>query len=430
MEKSVKKKARWFRLDNAALIFPASLRKKWSNAYRISVTFTENIDIEALYRAIAAVKPRFPSVFVRLRHGVFWYYLQEIDHLPVPERDIDQPLRGMTKKDIRKCAIRILHYKNRLAVEFFHAVTDGTGGMIFTKNLAAAYLKERYGIDIPAEEGIKVLNEPVPEEELEDSFSKAAGAVSLPRDSRNVYHLKGVLEEDHFLHVTRGEVEAKALLKEAKQRGVTATAYVTAFLLKSLLEIQDEKVKNPKKRKPVKVQIPVNLRQLYDSVTMRNFVAVVNVGVDPRMGEYDLEELIQIVYHQMQLGITPKNMSGIFTQNVRDAENPFMKVVPLFLKNVIMRIVFDIVGETVSTTCISNLGDVKLPEVIKPYVTAVEFVLGPQSSAPYNVSMTGYGGKMIINIVRNTKEPVLEKTFFRKLVQAGLHVSIASNQRQ
>ena len=107
-----------------------------------------------------------------------------------------------------------------------------------------------------------------------------------------------------------------------------------------------------------------------------------------------------------------------------------MKVVPLFLKNVIMRIVFDIVGETVSTTCISNLGDVKLPEVIKPYVTAVEFVLGPQSSAPYNVSMTGYGGKMIINIVRNTKEPVLEKTFFRKLVQAGLHVSIASNQRQ
>lgn len=424
------KKPLWFRLDNAALIFPASLRKHWSNAYRISFTFKDPVELSALKEAIQAVRPRFPSVFVRLRRSFFWFYLQEIDGVVEPQMDIYQPLRGMKKQDIKKCAIRILYYKNRIAVEFFHAVTDGTGGMMFAKTLAAAYVKARYGVVVPAEYDIKDVTEPVPEEELVDSFTEAAGEVSLPRDPGNVFHLRGDLEADRFLHVTRGEIPAEALITKAKEHQVTVTAYVTAFLLKSLLEIQASRVKRLKKQKPVKVQIPVNLRQLYGSKTMRNFVAVLNVGVDPKMGDYSLEELIQIVHHQMKLGITPKHMSGIFTPNVRSAQNPFLKVVPLFLKNVIMRIVFDTVGESVATTCLSNLGEVRLPEEMKPYVTAVDFVLGPQSTAPYNVSMTGYGGKIIINIVRNTRKAELERVFFTKLVKEGLHVAIQSNAKE
>ena len=60
---------RWMRLDNAALIFPASLRRHWSNAYRISFNFTDQVDPALLQQALDAVAPRFPSVVVRLRRS-------------------------------------------------------------------------------------------------------------------------------------------------------------------------------------------------------------------------------------------------------------------------------------------------------------------------------------------------------------------------
>ena len=44
-------KKQWFRLDNAALIFPAIIRRNWNNVFRLSVTLRDPVDPEALNRA-------------------------------------------------------------------------------------------------------------------------------------------------------------------------------------------------------------------------------------------------------------------------------------------------------------------------------------------------------------------------------------------
>ena len=71
---------KWYRLDTAALIFPAITRRDWSNAFRVSATLTEEVDPEILQRAANSLRSRFPSFFVTLRKGFFWYYLEESDH--------------------------------------------------------------------------------------------------------------------------------------------------------------------------------------------------------------------------------------------------------------------------------------------------------------------------------------------------------------
>lgn len=422
-----KRDLRWMRLDNAALIFPAALRRHWSNAYRISFSFTDPVDPALLQRALDAVAPRFPSVIVRLRRSAFWYYLEELPQPPAVQADASRPLRGMTMADVRRCAIRVLYYRSRMAVEYFHSVTDGTGAMVFAKTLAAAYVRLRYGAAVPATCGVKDLSEPPRESELVDSFREHAGPVSAPRDDRNVYRLRGTPEPDRFLHVTLGILDSEELHARAKAAGVTVTAWLCALLIRSVLRVQAAEQPRRSLQKPVRVQIPVNLRRLFGGETMRNFVAVANIGVDPRLGDYEFEELVQIVHHQMQLAITPKNMAAIFTPNVRDERNPFLKVVPLGLKNLVMRMVFDSVGENVSTLSLSNLGRVELPEAMAPYVERVEFVLGPQASSPYNASCTSWRGKTYFNIVRNSVEPALEREFFTALVKMGLHVKIETN---
>ncbi len=442
-----KKAPRWMRLDNAGLIFPASLRKTWSNAFRISVTMKDPIDPDILQTAVDHTAVRFPGICARLRRSLFWFYLEETTP-PTVHEDSYQPLIGMRWSDIRKCAIRVLYYRDRLAVEFFHSVTDGTGGMIFTKNLAAEYICLRYGETIPLEDGLKDLKEPVPDEELVDSFQEHAGPVAAPRDDLNVFHLTGETETDRFLHLTCGILDAQALRAKAKEKGVSITAYLTAILLKCILDIQYERlriepsedglekgmtfseIRRRRKMKPVKVQIPVNLRQLYGGSTMRNFVAVFNVGVDPRMGDYTLDELCSIVHHQMQLNITAKNMRAIFTPNVNSEQNLILKVVPLPIKTLIMRIVFDTVGESVSTICFSNLGQIRLPKEAAQHISRVEFILGSQARAPYNISLPSWDGKSYVEIVRNSAEPELERRVFRTLVKEGFHVKIENNDRK
>ncbi len=64
---------RWMRLDNAAKIFPAAMRKNWNNAYRISFSFRDPIDPEKLQEAVNVVVLRFPSVYVHLGHSMFWH---------------------------------------------------------------------------------------------------------------------------------------------------------------------------------------------------------------------------------------------------------------------------------------------------------------------------------------------------------------------
>lgn len=418
---------RWMRLDNAALIFPAALRRRWSNAYRISFTFTDPVDPALLQQALGRVAPRFPSVIVRLRRSAFWYYLEELPKPPAVQPDASRPLRGMRMNEVRRCAIRVLYYRSRMAVEYFHAVTDGSGALVFAKTLAAEYVRLRYGAAVPAGRGVKDLDEPPRESELSDSFRENIVPVAAPRDSLGVYRLKGRPEPDGFLHVTLGVLDSAELRERAKAAGVTVTAWLCAALLEAIMAVQDAERPQRRKQKPVKVQIPVDLRRLYGGETMRNFVAVANIGVDPRLGDYSFEELLQLVHHQMRLTITPKNMAAIFTQNVRDEMNPLMKAVPLTLKNIIMRLVFDRVGENVSCLTLSNLGEVELPEEMAPFVERVEFVLGPQASSPYNASCTSWRGKTYFNIVRNSLEPKLERAFFAGLVRKGLHVSVESN---
>ena len=166
--------ADWFRLDNAALIFPVVRRRDWSNAFRVSSTLSEDVDPEVLQQAVNALMPRFPSIYVSLHKGFFWYYLQKLKKPPVIRQDKASPLIHMTKKELRRCCFRVLYYRNRLSVEIFHSLTDGTGGLSFLKTLTAEYIALKYGVEIPAGCGVLDVRDKPTASELEDSFVRSA----------------------------------------------------------------------------------------------------------------------------------------------------------------------------------------------------------------------------------------------------------------
>ncbi len=420
---------RWMRLDNAAKIYPAAKRRNWNNFFRISATLTEAIDTGVLASALDVTARRFPSIAVRLRRGVFWYYLEEIPKTPSIQPEKSCPLAHAPFHDVRQCAFRVLVYKNRVAVEFFHALTDGTGALVFVKTLLAEYLSEKYGLSVPAEKGVLGrLEEPSPEE-LEDSFARYAGDVTASRAESTAYHLSGTPERDGYKNLVTMMIPAEKLRACAKEHRVSVTELLCAAMMQAIGELQAEKVPNVRHRKPVKVLIPVNLRNLFPSRSLRNFASYITPEIDPRMGDCSFSELCSLVHHKMGLENNRRTMRAKFAANVASERSPILRVMPLFIKNIAMKAVFDAVGECKSCLCLSNLGRVELPEVMVPYVQRMDFIIGVQARAPHDCGVVTWGDTVYINCIRSIQEPELEYRFYRVLHRLGLPVKVESNQR-
>ena len=428
MAHSKPKLLHWVRLDNAAKIYPAARRRNWSNVYRQSVTLTEEVDVHVLQSALDATVERFPTIAARLRRGLFWYYLQQIESAPRIREEQSYPLTFMNRQEIRQCAFRVIAYRNRIAVELFHSLTDGTGALIFLKSLTAEYLEQKYGITVPAEDGVLDRREKPRPEELEDSFPKYAGPVPASRKDTPAWRVSGVPREDGFLHLTCFRLPLVQTLELAHRHQATLTVFLSAVLMKALLNLQNEKNPYVMSQKPIKLQIPLNLRKLFPSSTLRNFSMYTVPEADPRLGEYTLEELCRIIQHKMGAEITQKHMSSVIATNVNDEQNPLVRLIPLPIKNLVMKIIFDTVGEKMACLSLSNLGAVKLPEVMRPYVKRMDFILGVQASAPYNCGMLSYGDTVYLNFIRNTYEAELERHFFAVLQELKLPVTVESNQ--
>ena len=418
---------RWVRLDNAAKIYPAARRRNWSNVFRQSVTLNEAVDADVLRSALEVTVPRFPSIAARLRRGAFWYYLQEVEHAPDLTEEQSCPLAFMSKDEIRRCAFRVIVHRERVAVEFFHALTDGTGALIFLKSLTAEYLEQRYGISVPAERGVLDRREPPREEELEDSFLRYAGPVPASRRDTDAWRMGGEPQPGGFLNLTCFHLPAEDTLALAHRYGATLTVFLGAVLMQALIRLQREKVASPRRRKGIKLLIPVNLRRLFPSETLRNFSMYIIPELDPRLGEYDLEEICRVIRHKMGLEVTQKHMSRMIATNVNDERSPIIRLIPLPIKNMVMKAVFDTVGERKSCLSLSNLGSVEIPECMKPYVRRFDFILGVQAAAPYNCGMLSYGDTVYVNFIRNIREPELERHFFAVLRELGLPVTVESN---
>ncbi len=425
---SKENKLRWVGLDNAAKIYPAALSKKWSNVYRVSATMSESVNIAILQTALDITARRFPAINARLRRGMFWYYLEQIPHAPQIKTEKEHPLTPMPILEIQKCAYRVIVHERRIAVEIFHALTDGTGAMIFLKTLLAEYLTQRYGLVIPAENGVLGrLDEPKPEE-LEDSFLKYAGKVAASRKEATAYHLGGEVEPNRYLHLVCMKLPVKDVLAMAHKYNATLTEFLAAVMIRALLNLQRERVPLPARRRPIKVLIPINLRSIFPSKTLRNFALYTTPEVDPKLGEYSFEQIVAAVHHRIGLDATPQIMASRIATNVNSERSIFVKVLPLAIKNVVMKTIFDLVGECKSCLSLSNLGAVRLPDVMEPYIDRFDVILGPQAKAPSNLGIVSYRDTLYLNFIRNVRPSDLEMHFYRVLREFNLIPEVESNQ--
>jgi NRPS condensation-like uncharacterized protein len=417
------------RLDNAAKIYPAARKRNWTALFRMSATLTEAVDPTILQQAVNRVTARFPSFSVSLRHGLFWYYLEHIDGAPQVIEDACCPCLTLRPEDNNGFLFRITCYRQRVAAEFFHVLTDGSGGLCFLKTLVAEYLALKYGAEIPRGGDILDCGDVPSPDEYEDSFLTHAGGPTMSRSEKRAYTIRGVPEQDGFINITCGEVPVDAILPRAREKGVTVTQYLASVLIMAIDCVQRRANHFESRLRPVKICVPVNLRSMFKSSTLRNFSSYVNPGIEPHMGEYDFDEVLLSVFHFMGAEITEKKLRAKFTTNVKSEENLILRIMPLFIKSPVMKYVFIKTGDKQTSSSISNIGAVRLPGEMRGYIERMEFILGPLIINPVCCAALSYGETLYLNFTRTINDPKIEREFFTRLIRLGIPVKISSNLR-
>ncbi|MCM1262127.1 MAG: alcohol acetyltransferase [Butyrivibrio sp.] len=424
---SKNRKEIWYKLDLSAIVYPTLQRRDFSSVYRLSVVLKEEINPLILQQALDITLPRFPTYKVAIRKGLFWRYL-EPNNRPGPfvMQDIKNPCMPMPFKANNRYLLRVYYYGRRISLEAHHALGDGTGGMCVLQTLTAVYLKLLGHPVTPSGFVLDIGETPHPEE-LEDAYMRYANAkVRPPRPGEKTYRVRGTKEPFYTLNIIDGIMSVNEVRSVASKYNATITEYFNAVLLYALLQKQE--YDRPFRTRPVKIAMPVNLRRFFPSRTLRNFITMIYPSIDPRLGDYSFEEIVNHVRNYMNYYINEKFLCGDITTNAATQRNPVIRIVPLFIKDFVVRTFYTKVQDKNSSAGLTNMGALKVPDEMKPFIDRFDIYMGQPFSSRTNCAIISFEDILTINFASSIAESDVERCFFQKLVKDGIHVIIESNR--
>lgn len=416
----------WLRLDNAAKLFPAVQDKNLTSVFRITAILKQPVRIRELMEALHFVELRFPYFKLKLKTGFFWYYLEHSDQPIKIDPDFSLPCRSFGKDELM---LRVLVKGNRMSVEFSHIITDGAGAFEFLKALLISYFNK---CQLPGASGLQheEFNHQIHGDELEDAYNRYFKKINSPKiQLPKAFHLPFSLKKGIGFDVLSAVMPLRIASEKAKAQGVSLTVYLIAVYIFSLQEIHQQlsPYKKRRSKKSIRVQVPLNLRRIFPSVTMRNFSLFVLTGIDLRLGHYTFEEIIKVVYHQMQLETDKKLINKIISRNVGGEKNPMVRSMPLFLKSIMLSRLYR-EGANQYSGVFSNYGKAELPSPVGEQIEHFLFVPPPPNKkAKINCGAVGFMDDIILSFGSVTESRELEKRFLTFLVREGIPVRIINH---
>lgn len=413
---------KWYKLDNAALMYPLVARRESASVFRLAVQLTQEVDPVVLQYAVNDVFPRFPTICGCLKRGFFWPFIDRPNVPIIVKKQTKIPGRPI-KLDGKRSQIRVNYFGNQISVEFFHSATDGNGGLLFLNTLLRCYFN-RLGIDCERVNCYDYRDEPSLAE-MRDNFANIAVRKNPPPLPPIVKTkiINGKYLKNKKYYTVRGICSSKQLREVARSYDATVTEFLGAIQLLALDNLA--KATNTRDERPIRTLIPVNLRRLYNVETVRNFSSYIFYQYN---GQTDIREIISDIKKQTAEQMTDDYFRGMVSYNYNSGTNPALKVVPLAIKQLVVSAIVKGRGDgIVNSSTLSNLGVVQAPKEFADYVARYEFMLGRPVRKTNNMTVATYNDVCVISITNRFIEKDCERYFFTKLAELGIDIAIESD---
>ncbi len=407
----------WYPLDDAAKVYPMSLRNGKMPIFRLSCYLNEDVDPAILQIALDFTIKRFPSFATIVRKGFFWHYLDSVKRRFAVIEDTGVPCQPLKITSVGSQSFRVLFYRNRISVEFFHVLTDGTGGMVFLKTLVAEYLNI-LGASPARGNGVLDVNEAPRTGEVANEFERLnpktekTGGLSGPP----ALHMGGKLSKHTPCKVVQLVYDSKALSEVCHGMGISMTALMLSLMFlaqKSAVETDG---------RMMQIQVPVNMRKFFEkSETLRNFSMYCSIDLAPEEIT-DIRTTASLVSEQLSKKATFEEMSVMMTTARRLVRS--LRFIPLAIKSPVAKVVYGFLGDSRFSNTLSNLGRIEVPDEMAPYIRGFDFVLGTCVVSRASCSMCSFGDKTVLSVSKNTRDPSFEESLMALSEQLGLRPSV------
>ena len=461
----------WYELDAFAKTYSSIISEGRTTCFRLSVLFSENIDLEILQNVVISFDKKYPFYNSELKKGIFWNYLQQKKTHFIIEEEKTYPCTDIQKDN----PLRIIYFNNKLSIEIAHFLTDGKGATLFFQDLIEEYLEKRYFLEnfekdkknnliyktekkkeIEIEKINKIINfgkkinknekdfenkkseknffEKTKEllgndsglknsqkNEYVDLYEKYMRKVSKETTIKSAFHLPMKILEKGQYHITTGEIDVESLKEESKKYGTTIGKYLLSIYFKILLDRYSQ-AKNP-----IVIGVPVDLRKIFEETTYRNFFINITPSMDASLGAYTLSEIITYLDNYFALKITKKEFYKSIYKAMNPIQNIIIKSVPYLIKRIFFPFIFDYYGERGYTTGFSNLGIFKVNKKYEKYLKGFRFLPPPSKRCKIKMGVVSDFNKVYVNFGNLTANYDIERDFFVYLRKRGIKSKIITN---
>ena len=415
-----KRISEWSKLDNAAKIFPANSKKSDTKVFRFACELHDTVDPKVLQEALDITLEAFPFYRSVMKSGLFWYYFEKSRFPALVTEENLPPCSTLYDKNHKTLLFRVMYYRKRINLEVYHALSDGAGALQFLRTLVFHYITIKYKdafkdktplLDIDASKTQK----------SDDSFQKYFKEEKIFPKKKPVkaYKLRGAKIPEYRFSVIEGVIPLNEILPKVKEYKASLTIFLAALLMCAI----SEEIPARHKRKPVVLSIPVNLRNYFSSQTARNFYGVIYVDYDFSKGSGDLKDVIEVLKKKFKENLTPEALARRINRLASLEHNAFLRVIPLALKNLALRIAY-IISDRSHTSTLSNVGIVNVPDDIKPYINSFDVFV---STNKLQACLCTYENKLRISFTSAFVSTEIQRRFFRSLTDMGIPLVIESN---
>lgn len=410
----------WYKVDNVAKVFLASINRRDPRVFRVSCTLNEDVDPDRLNQALERTARENPQFQVTLHRGLFWHYFESTNLKPQAVPETLAPCAMLYGPQIKnELLYRVSYYGARINVEMFHAISDGNGGMVFLKTLMHNYLqlKNPELANVPGEERASKG------ESAQDAFRKyytaSKAAEEDPLNRKRSFHLHGrklPYDQSQFFEA---HLSAAQVLAKTRAMGVTMTSYLAAAQMLAAYQ----EMPALERGKVISVSLPVNLRSYYGTETARNFFNSIRISWVFR-GDETLETLAKGFDAKLREALKDERVKARMDGFEKLEQMPGIKLVPLFIKNAVVNLFNTLEAQKVTLT-ISNMGRIPLQKELQPYIKGFTAFC---SSPTAFTTVCSYGDDLVLGTTWAFRSTEMLKNFYRRLSAEGLDITLYATE--
>ena len=410
----------WFPLDHAATLYPGVISGATTGVYRVAANLETPPSPEAVKRAAERAAELCPFFRVRVRDGLFWHFLERTDASPAVREEDEAPCRPFRADRDGELLWRVLLRDGRVSLEMSHILADGHGALELLR-LILLFLH----CESPTEAQLAL---PPPSEASADAYRVAAPGFADVRPARGrvpkAWRWPGGRLPRGMVRFTRIALDSGKFLALAREKGVSLAEWFAAVVLATLL--REQEAMRGKKR-PLRVLVPVDIRAMLGSRTMRNAFLAVAVGVDPNLGPWSFDEILQEVHHKMRLGRARPHIAPLLTTSLKAQSNPFLRPIPSLLKDRILRIVHRNRTSKRYTALLSNLGRVDWDFPGTEGIRDFEVVPNPNPVTGLQLGLIGWRNRLVLGCASLLPTPQFERDLMGELHRHEEHLEVEAN---